>query len=271
MKSKYRFVFATVFALIANVALFSFLNLLIDFKAPVQNVQASTSTTLRSYNLATHKTHNNKSNKVENHSKTEENKPTPINRKPAVATAKPKFKKTPNSIPNPKTTAQNPVQNKPIPQKAKANLVTNKNSVIETIESKTQPTPSPNFTDTTIANTEISSASAASNSNKDNHNPMKQVADKLASTVFDAKNLKKIYSPSPRYPSRAKRRNIQGWIITEFKIKKDGSVSQIKIIDGNNTPFFKKEVIKTLALWRFEKQYTQEITASMKFIFSLEG
>lgn len=92
-----------------------------------------------------------------------------------------------------------------------------------------------------------------------------------APTIVDAKELKKVYSPNPNYPRKAQRRNIQGWVMTNFQIRTDGSVAQIEIIDGKNAVFFKNEVIKTLESWVFEKDQSQQIKASMRFVFSLRG
>ncbi len=92
-----------------------------------------------------------------------------------------------------------------------------------------------------------------------------------APTIVDAKQLKKIHSPNPNYPRKAQRRNIQGWVMTNFQIRSDGSVAQIEIIDGKNATFFKREVIKTLESWVFEKDQLQDIKASMRFVFSLRS
>ncbi len=92
-----------------------------------------------------------------------------------------------------------------------------------------------------------------------------------APTMVDAKELKKVYSPNPSYPRKAQRRNIQGWVMTNFQIRTDGSVAQIEIIDGKNAIFFKNEVIKTLESWIFEKDQSQQIKASMRFVFSLRS
>ncbi len=264
--NKYRFVFAIVFALIANAALFSLLSFLVDFKIPIQNLQASTSNTIKTYALAAKKTPEPTATSPLTKTDKKASAEIDVDNKPKTEVSnKPKIKPSRVITTNVKTPAQKSelLEQKETPKKI--NIEQNVAKQIATAE--TQPEPSIKKSPYKITQHETTSAN---NANTD-QDPMQEIADKLANTVFDAKNLKKIYSPSPNYPRRAKKRNIQGWILTEFKIKKDGSVDQIKVVGGKNTSFFKKEVLKTLAVWRFAPKYPHEIRASMRFVFHLRG
>ncbi|THB74431.1 MAG: energy transducer TonB [Gammaproteobacteria bacterium] len=274
-KNKYHFVFITVFALTTTAALFSLLSLLIDFQFFEHNLQASTSTAIKTYTLTkgtpkgTPAEQEEISQKISNKPQqpAPKNKPAPEEDKSSsIVSAKPKV------VPNPAPNAKAQVVGNKEP-KAKANH--DAPPADESLAAQTDIVIAETDLDATMQIETAAQATAISSPTEvattADKNPMEQIADKLATTVFDAKNLKKIYSPAPKYPRRARNRNIQGWVLTEFKIRKDGSVDKIKVVDGKNTSFFKSEVIKTLALWRFEKQYPYEIQASMRFVFTLQG
>ncbi|RJG47506.1 energy transducer TonB [Motilimonas pumila] len=59
---------------------------------------------------------------------------------------------------------------------------------------------------------------------------------------------------NPTYPSKARRRNIEGEVTVEFEVGKDGSVvaSSIKIVAANPADVFDKSVRRAVARWRYQ-------------------
>jgi len=69
----------------------------------------------------------------------------------------------------------------------------------------------------------------------------------------------------PRYPSRAKKRGIEGVVVVSFVVNKNGSVNSqsIRIVRANPAKVFNKSVRKALVKWRFapvDKEYRTQYT-----------
>ncbi len=259
-----RFAFICVFTLLVNAALFSLLNTLIEFRTPQINTDNTNTPIVRTYKIAT----KNQTNPKNQHQPNEEKSPATspiIPVKPEAVTEIAKHTPQKKRKIQPKL-SQKPLLKPVITKTTKTKQIKTQIPKDQTI----QPSRDIAFT-TEIANNQKVQSDKIENTQQISGSAQQLPPNDLSTSVFDANNLKKIYAPYPQYPRKAKRRNIQGWILTEFKIKKDGSVDQIKVVDGKNTTFFKNEVIKTLTLWRFAKQYPHDIQASMRFVFTLRG
>ena len=69
----------------------------------------------------------------------------------------------------------------------------------------------------------------------------------------------------PRYPSRAKKRGIEGVVVVSFVVNTNGSVNSqsIRIVRANPAKVFNKSVRKALLKWRFapvDKEYRTQYT-----------
>lgn len=63
----------------------------------------------------------------------------------------------------------------------------------------------------------------------------------------------------PYYPVYATRRGIEGVVIVQFLVTKDGNVEQIKIIDAQPPKIFDQSVINCLSKWKFKAGTIEEI------------
>lgn len=79
----------------------------------------------------------------------------------------------------------------------------------------------------------------------------------------------------PVYPSRAKRTGIEGRIIVEFTIKKDGSVKDPKVIQAKPELIFDRSVLRAIRQWKFnpkkEGGELVEWRAQKEFVFRLKS
>ncbi len=293
----FRYVFSTAFALGATAALFVLLEFLVTVQLPLKTTALNPTTNIRvrSITVTPKKSQTPQHKAIASNSKIENKQPqqvtnsqqavkspTPDKQLSSIAKARPikakpiktksiktvplkaKFAKAKNIKILPATTESYSKPVKPKTAKKEVQLAVNTSPVLTPalapVLSKAEPTPEPEQQTKPIAESKKIGIKA------DIHN-----TKTYTPTIVDAKELKKIYSPNPSYPRKAQRRNIQGWVMTNFQIRTDGSVAQIEIIDGKNAIFFKNEVIKTLESWVFEKDQSQDIKASMRFVFSLRG
>lgn len=250
----FRYAFSAAFALGATAALFSLLHVLINTHILKPTSLAATSPiTIRTITISSNSSRKEKIKAIASNTP-----PTNIKTQQQIA-PQPIIKDSPVKKHRSIATRNQAIQNKPAETKLSQTQ----------IESKPQPI-TPVTTQPVMQN--VTTAPTKQKVIKETI----QLAEignpkQYAEFVVDAKELKKVYSPSPSYPRKAQRRNIQGWVITEFNIRTDGSIAQIEIVDGKNTTFFKNEVLKTLASWRFAQFHSQEIRASMRFVFNLNS
>jgi protein TonB len=56
----------------------------------------------------------------------------------------------------------------------------------------------------------------------------------------------------PIYPIRASRRGIEGFVIVQFLVTKNGEVERIKIIEAHPKKIFDQNVIHCVSQWKFK-------------------
>ncbi len=79
----------------------------------------------------------------------------------------------------------------------------------------------------------------------------------------------------PRYPSRASRMQIEGFVTVEFTITKDGSVRDPVVIESSPSKVFDRAALRAIVQWKF-KPRTQDgravdSRASQRIDFALRG
>ena len=78
----------------------------------------------------------------------------------------------------------------------------------------------------------------------------------------------------PRYPTQAKSRKIEGYVIVRLEISKEGSVENVEVIEAKPKGIFEREVMRAAYRYRFKpkladgKPVSQQATKT--FEFSLE-
>ncbi|GAD02815.1 MULTISPECIES: energy transducer TonB [Agarivorans] len=58
----------------------------------------------------------------------------------------------------------------------------------------------------------------------------------------------------PKYPERAKRRNIEGYVKFSITINEAGRVTDIKVLDAKPKGVFEREAYKALSRWKYQPQ-----------------
>ena len=56
----------------------------------------------------------------------------------------------------------------------------------------------------------------------------------------------------PRYPMRAARRKIEGWVKVEFTITENGTVKDAVVVDAQPPEIFNREALQAIARWKFK-------------------
>ncbi len=60
-----------------------------------------------------------------------------------------------------------------------------------------------------------------------------------------------MYQALPRYPRRARQRNIEGWVKVRFLVDKEGRVRNLRILEESPPDVFHETVMETAPRWRF--------------------
>ncbi|MFA0809887.1 energy transducer TonB [Microbulbifer epialgicus] len=68
-----------------------------------------------------------------------------------------------------------------------------------------------------------------------------------------------VYKPSPRYPSAAMRRGIEGYVIVEFTVTKTGAVQDVRVVGafdsvGNPTRIFDRSALAAAERFKYQPQ-----------------
>jgi protein TonB len=82
-----------------------------------------------------------------------------------------------------------------------------------------------------------------------------------------------VYTPSPAYPSDARRRNIQGIVLVELMIDSDGSCRFQRIVESSGCDSLDDAVAKTVAHWKYRSAAADgrpdTLTKRVRFVFRL--
>lgn len=67
-----------------------------------------------------------------------------------------------------------------------------------------------------------------------------------------AKRVKPIDRRPPRYPTRAARKGVVGWAIVEHTVRRDGTTTDIRLIDAAPEGYFESASITAVKAWKYE-------------------
>lgn len=56
---------------------------------------------------------------------------------------------------------------------------------------------------------------------------------------------------TPRYPNRARRQRIEGWVEVRFMVEADGSVADPKVVDAEPRGVFDREAVEAVRRWKY--------------------
>lgn len=71
-----------------------------------------------------------------------------------------------------------------------------------------------------------------------------------------------LYRIEPRYPVRAKKRNIEGYIVLQFTIDASGAPVEIKVLKSEPKGMFDKEAKRALKRWKYQPMITDGIATA---------
>lgn len=78
----------------------------------------------------------------------------------------------------------------------------------------------------------------------------------------------------PRYPPQALSRKIEGYVVVRLQITKEGTVSDVEVIDANPKGIFEREAIRAAWRYKFKPKLVNgkpvEQVATLPFEFNLE-
>lgn len=80
-----------------------------------------------------------------------------------------------------------------------------------------------------------------------------KIADDLRKGIPPpAMRVKPIERRPPRYPFRAERKGVMGWAIVEFTVRRDGTTTDIRLIDAAPEGYFEDAAMIAAKGWKFE-------------------
>ena len=78
----------------------------------------------------------------------------------------------------------------------------------------------------------------------------------------------------PKYPSQALARKIEGYVVVRLNVTKEGSVSDVEVLDANPKGVFEREAIRAAWRYKFKPKLVDgkpvEQVATLPFEFNLE-
>lgn len=92
--------------------------------------------------------------------------------------------------------------------------------------------------------------------------PEPAVEEKPVAKIIPAKLISRA---SPRYPSRAIKKDIEGWVELSFKIDTQGIPSDIKILSAEPEAIFDKSSINAVKKWRFSPARNDQTGQAVEF------
>jgi len=88
----------------------------------------------------------------------------------------------------------------------------------------------------------------------------------MSQGILDANLLNALRKSNPRYPRRAKIKKLHGFTQLIFTINKEGTVSNVRVLDSNPKGIFEKNSIKAIKRWKFKRNHiAQDATITFNF------
>jgi protein TonB len=78
------------------------------------------------------------------------------------------------------------------------------------------------------------------------------IGNLAASPALVSRPLRPNVRVEPQYPRRALARRIEGYVVVGFTINRDGSTSQLEVLEANPPLVFDRAALKAIERWRFD-------------------
>ena len=89
-----------------------------------------------------------------------------------------------------------------------------------------------------------------------------------ARAKFDSRPL---YRPKPSYPTSARRRGVEGYVLVRYTIAKSGAVRNVGVISARPPSIFNSAAIRAVSRWRYKPQPVDRPGMRTKINFVLRG
>ncbi|WOT04389.1 energy transducer TonB [Shewanella youngdeokensis] len=102
------------------------------------------------------------------------------------------------------------------------------------------------------------------------------LSSSLASpSIGDNQQVMPLHRVEPRYPARALKRKLEGYVLLGFVIDKKGNPQDIKVLDANPSQLFDREAIRALKRWKYQPKIvngnaTAQLGQSVRLEFKLQ-
>ena len=102
----------------------------------------------------------------------------------------------------------------------------------------------------------------------DNKFPKPPLPPKSAEAI---KSMRPVVRVAPSYPEKAAAENIEGWVVLNFDIEKNGTIKEIKVVDSSPKGTFDESARKALAKWRYAPHEVKNANATIQLDFKLDS
>ena len=92
----------------------------------------------------------------------------------------------------------------------------------------------------------------------------------VAAPVLRVEEPRQIVDAAPAYPSQALQRRIEGVVELEFRVERDGSVSDIQVVASDPPRMFDREAVRAAQRWRFEPRRENGVAVESRVRKSLQ-
>ena len=100
------------------------------------------------------------------------------------------------------------------------------------------------------------------------------VGSMLSGYGFGDSDVIPLVQVEPKYPSQALSRKIEGYVVVRLQVTKEGTVSDVEVIDANPKGVFEREAIRAAWRYKFKPKLLDgkpvEQVATLPFEFNLE-
>jgi len=83
-------------------------------------------------------------------------------------------------------------------------------------------------------------------------------------------NLIPLYRVPPRYPSRAARKRVEGWVKIEFIITELGTVQDPEVVESFPSSVFNRAALRAILKWKFKPKLVSGVPVKQRAIQRLE-
>ena len=90
------------------------------------------------------------------------------------------------------------------------------------------------------------------NSGFANLQPTKMDNGTIGGTLLNNQRATPVVYFAPEYPQKPLMDNVEGWVLLEFTIAADGSVTDIEVVDANPAGTFERAAIRTIKRWSYQ-------------------